>query len=412
MFKRPLSIDEIRDGLITGNLHEGQYLAFKYFLGSLNYESIVKNLVGFANSGGGAIVIGASDNSFGKGMNIIGFPLKERDNFEQQLHGFIDSRVRNLEDIHFHYLRVRDKDVVVVMAEPSVYGMAYVFSLFDPLMRTVFYRRGVKLEAERFHYHRVFKYMSIDAFISSLENDSWLFWEPSKWNDKYEQRFYCADYHKISSRDFSPCRVYATCVTKELNSEAAWKVYAGREGLKTHCVQIELNVGILLKQFRVSGYRFFERRVSYKNENYIRELHTKGAEDHSLYFGDFNFRSFLDLLSLKREAYTYENEIRFFACEQNPSSERNQTKKAQSAKIDMQWKDAIKSIRIDNSCSDSELIAFRYSCWSAGIEPIFKGKKRILPSKSHPNPATLVKIDTILFDIDDMPGNKRILIDN
>lgn len=410
MFNRPFTLEEINDGLIGGYLREGQFLEFKYYLGPINYETVVKNMVGFANSGGGSIIIGASDNSFGKGIKIIGFPLNEKETFERQISTYINLRVKNLDDVAFNYLNVWGKNVAVVMVKPSKHGMSYVYSSSDAMMRTVFYRRGDKLEAERFQYHSVFKYMTIDAFIASLENDSWLFWEPSKWNDKYEQRFYCAKYHKIIRRDFSPCRVYATCVTKEQNSEAAWKVYAGREGLKTHCVQIELNVANLLKQFQLTGYSFFERRVIYKNENYIKNLHVSGAKDHSSYFSDFNCRSFLDLLSLKREAYEYEKEIRFFAFEQEPPEDRNLGAKAKSAAIKMQWRDAIKSIRIDNSCSDSELIAFRYSCWNAGIDPIFKGKKRELPEKSHPNSSSLVGIETTLFDIDEMPGGARITI--
>ncbi len=410
MLNRPLELEEIIEGIYDGNLRDGQFLEFKYFLGPINYEAIVKNLVGFANSGGGSIIIGASDNSFGKGMNIIGFPVKEKEHFEAQIRKYIAQRVKNLDDLAFQTFRVRDKELAVVMVRPSKHGMAYVYSSSNPMMRTVFYRRGEKLEAERFQYQRVFKYMTIDAFIASLENDSWLFWEPSKWHDKYEQRFYCANYHNIVSRDFSPCRVYATCVTKEQNSEAAWKVYAGREGLQTHCVQIELNVGSLLAQFQSSEYLFFERRVIYENENYINELHKSDSKDHSYYFSDFSFRSFLDLLSLKREAYRYENEIRFFACEQEPQRDRNIGAKAKSAPIGMKWRDAIKSIRIDNSCTDSELIAFRYSCWNAGINPIFKGKNRNLPEKSHPDTSSLIEIETTLFDIDEMPGGARITI--
>ena len=49
-----------------------------------------------------------------------------------------------------------------------------------------------------------YKYMSLDSFIVSLVNHTWRFVEPKKWKDKYEGRFYNADYSKVLTGDNNP----------------------------------------------------------------------------------------------------------------------------------------------------------------------------------------------------------------
>ena len=73
-------------------------------------------------------------------------------------------------------------------------------------------------------YTKVFKYMTLDVFLTSLYCGTWRFFEPSKWKDKFEQRFYCANYALPTAKGHTP-QLFATCVTRGKNSEAAWKVY-------------------------------------------------------------------------------------------------------------------------------------------------------------------------------------------
>ena len=247
--------------------------------------------------------------------------------------------------------------------------------------------------------------MTVDAFITSLETESLRFWEPHRWPDKFESRFYRAIYTiPYAPEDIQ--RVYATCMTNTMNSEAAWKVYVGKDGLKEHCIQIELNTNEYLNQLFASGYKIYDRKVTYMDEYHLLKIHLPGSPGYDSFFRDFSFNKFLNLLSLKRDAYKYENEIRFFAVNQKyvpctPDEE------ATAADLHMEWSRVIKSIRIDKNCSDAELIALRYSCASKGIDLHIKDK--ILPGKVTLSPGALV-VEAVLFNIDDMPGSPRITI--
>ena len=56
------------------------------------------------------------------------------------------------------------------------------------------------ISKEVMQYAKVYKYMTLEAFILSLYGQTLRFSEPSKWNDKYEQRFYCAKYNLLSAK--------------------------------------------------------------------------------------------------------------------------------------------------------------------------------------------------------------------
>jgi hypothetical protein len=253
-------------------------------------------------------------------------------------------------------------------------------------------------------YSRVFKYMTLETFLSSLYSNAWRFYEPSKWTDKFEQRFYCANYNLPTAPGSTP-QLFATCVTRERNSEAAWKVYSNGQGLGAHCLQLELNIVELRKQLRVSGYQFEEMPINYKPEHMILNIHKKKKGYYREYFNNFTLDSFLTLLTLKREAYAYEKELRLFLIPQN-SGKRNRGKKVECKNISIDWRNIILRARIDKKCSDAELVAVQRACFSVGINPVIKKYEFIGNAK----PSGLKDIEFELFDIDDMPGTKSITI--
>lgn len=169
--------------------------------------------------------------------------------------------------------------------------------------------------------------MTLDVFLTSLYCGTWRFFEPSKWKDKFEQRFYCANYALPTAKGHTP-QLFATCVTRAKNSEAAWKVYSNGQGLGAHCLQLELDIIELRKQLRASGLHFEEKLIEYESENKIMNLHKKRKPYYKDYFSSFTLNSFLRLLSLKREAYSYEEELRLFVIPKT-NGKRNKCKKAQ-----------------------------------------------------------------------------------
>lgn len=409
----PKSIAEVEEALKSHTLVEGQHVEFKIYHSRINVDELVRIMIGFANSGGGVIIIGFAElpPSAHVEHSYIGhgIPSSFKTDVAGRLADLISSRVINLK-WSYGVGHLFEMDFGAIFVSPSENGMCFLFSDSDFSNRTFYKRQNDKNVISRKQYRTVYKYMTLDSAIASMESKAWRFFEPIKWSDKFESRFYCAEYDNLPTGADCVQRVYATCVTRTRNSEAAWKVYAGREGMNSHCIQLELDLSELLWQLLASDKKIFERKVEYVEEYLLMHLHESGKTLHAQYFSGFSFDSFLDLLALKRNAYTYENEIRFFAVPQKP--ETRNYKKAESIDIPMQWDKVIKRLRVDKKCSLSELVALRHSCWSCGIDPMIpKIKGKELPGNRIPEADKMKKVEVILFDIDDMPGKKRISIE-
>ena len=89
----------------------------------------------------------------------------------------------------------------------------------------------------------MYKYMDIETAIKCLKGQNVMFVEPTLWPDKYESRFYTANYSKIlsESTEVTP-KLYACCFTFSRASEAAWKTYSyEKTGIASRCVQFRIN---------------------------------------------------------------------------------------------------------------------------------------------------------------------------
>ena len=136
-------------------------------------------------------------------------------------------------------------------------------------------------------------------------------------------------------------------------------------------------------------------------------MHKKKSRRYNEFFSTFSFNSFLDLLSLKREAYSFEKELRLFI---TPKTNfiRNRYKNAMAKDVSIDWSKVIKGARIDKNCLASELTAIQRACLSIGINPVIKNFKFLgnLPAK-YKNCKT---IEFERFNIDEMPGKGKITI--
>ena len=310
------------------------------------------------------------------------------------------------------FYTVDSKQVAVVRIEKTEPIAYYRRRHSSPTRLTAYERKvqdggKVKDEAkEKKYYAKVYKYMTIEAFLISLYAKTWRFFEPNKWNDKYEQRFYCAKY-QIPDAEHATPQLFATCVTRKQNSEAAWKVYSHGQGLGSHCVQLELDIDELRAELRNNGLGIAEMPVEYKEENYILDLHKKDkSKDYAKYFTSFSFDKFLKLLTLKRDAYSYEQEIRIFAIPKD-YAQRSLGNTSQCKDLAIDWSKVIRKVRIDQDCTDAELISVQQACFFVGINPIIQGYAFI--GNIH-KPANCVDKEFERFDIDAMPGSSRITI--
>lgn len=396
-------VHKSHNSYFDGLLDDGRPVEFKTDIPS-NFDNIIRQVVAMANTDGGFIIFGVN----GRKLSIVG------------LRGDYNQLIRNLElaikrlslgiTYQISHEVIDNKDVVTLGIEKSESTSYFSRVETSPARQSAYkYTKNTtgkySLTKREMRYSKVFKYMTLDTFLTSLYTATWRFFEPSKWNDKFEQRFYCANYILPDAIGNTP-QLFATCLTSVKNSEAAWKVYSNGQGLGAHCLQLEIDIVELRKQLRASGLHFEERLVIYKPENVIINLHKKRKPYYNEYFSSFTLDSFLTLLSLKRDAYTYEQELRLFLIPSN-GGKRNKCKKAQHKDLNINWRNIISKVRIDKKCTDAELISIQSACFYAGINPIIKNYNFI----GNLTPRQDIKnIDFERFDIDDMPGSSNITI--
>lgn len=399
-----LEILKIKESISNRSLIESQTVEFKEAMPK-DLSIIARIMVGMANTDGGVILIGISDR---RGFpEIIGLKESDKAKIKQRVE-WASKHLTSGVIINVYIESLDDKEFAII--EVKVSNQISYYSRQDSTPeRIIEYvkRDNSIIPVAKAAYTKIYKYMSLEALVISLNSSSWRFFEPNKWNDQYEKRFYCARYCSPHIGTNAP-KVYATCVTRERNSEAAWKVYSHGIGMGAHCVQIEIDMIRLRNQLRSSGFKIYERAVNYMSENIILDLHKKKSKYYDTYFKPFTKTSFFNLISIKRDAYSYEKEIRLFAEPSNFES-RSTGKTCDYHDFTIQWIDVIKSIRIDSKCSIAELQSLQYCLLANGMSPVFIGGVSV-PSLSNNPFTTLRQVNVEVYNIDEMPGPQRIRI--
>ena len=389
---------------VDGVLDDGRLVEFKVQIPN-NLDKLIHLIVAMANTTGGLIIFGVDERT----MSVVGIL---GDN-EYLIHKIATEIERLSIGITYSLITetINEKNVIILEIKKSestsffsrvettpARQIAYKFKEIDNGQYSISNEKEMR-------YSKVYKFMTLEAFLTSLYCGTWRFFEPSKWNDRFEQRFYCANYTIPTAIGNTP-QLFATCVTRERNSEAAWKVYSNGQGLGARCLQLELDIVELRKQLRATAYQFEEKLIEYVPENVILDLHKKRKPYYKKYFTSFTLESYLRLLSLKRDAYTYEKELRLFIIPHN-GKQRNKGKKAQFMDVKIDWKNIIKKVRVDKKCSDAELVSIQRACFTIGINPVIKGYNFI---GTAPELGGLKDIEFEKFDIDEMPGTSSITI--
>ena len=405
-----LNIKSVLDNLkpsefhgVDGKLEDGRVAIFKREVPD-KLEQLVHLVVAIANHQGGFVIFGVNRKGGVIGLQDEYETIKER----------VSRAVKEQSlGVDFNLSKENeDGNSIVVLEIKRTESIAFFSNQKKTPQRRILYCFGDGSEKKSvvrkmdLNYKTVYKYMTLDAFFMSLYTGKWRFFEPSKWNDKYEQRFYCARYELNVDEKVTP-QLFATCLTRQKNSEAAWKVYSQGQGMGTHCVQLEMDIVELRKQIERKDYKYEERLINYQNEKYILDLHKRTSPNYAKYFESFSLEKYLDLLSLKRDAYKYEEEVRLFVIPYE-SGQRHSHKNAIHLDIDIEWKNVIRKVRIDKKCTEAELNALKLFCHHAGIQPIINGEQNNdVKSKSQKE---IKNIKFELFDIDNMPGAKVITI--
>lgn len=222
------------------------------------------------------------------------------------------------------------------------------------------------------------KYLDLESALLCLRNGNIRFVEPTRWEDKYEGRFYNADYKNVCSDEKQTPFLYACCMSHKAHNEAAWKVYSyGKTGLGAHCVQFKINRSRLRLELIKNSKDFefiVEGHVQYCKENIINKLHEKEEEtprgkvpneNYNKFFKSFGIIEYINLLLLKRDYFQHEHETRIFLIPRNAPQEKSKLSGSQYGTyidIPIDWGNIIEEVRIDSKCTSLEYDLLKEAC--------------------------------------------------
>lgn len=231
-----------------------------------------------------------------------------------------------------------------------------------------YYQVG-RLSSARYFY----KYLDLDSALLSIDNGNLLFAEPSRWQDKYESRFYTADYRSQNVIEREDCPLLlATCMTIKRYNEAAWVLYTySKKGLGATCVEFQINkhkFRLQLLKALEEHDRIYEGVVMYQSPFVIDNMHhkiVKGEKNPNYY--DYISRkenvpyltNYLNLMLMKRDAFKHEIETRFFVIKDQMSDEtkakKNEEGKLGQSKLhNIDWIEIIEKVYINAKANSYE----------------------------------------------------------
>lgn len=160
----------------------------------------------------------------------------------------------------------------------------------------------------------IYRYMPLNSAIKSLENNTIHFGSPMFWKDPFESHFYHPELILPDEINFETA-LSALCVTSNPHCEAAWRMYTD-DPVENPCVCFKIYIG----QFRHYIDKFaythklnvYEGKVSYElPEKRLKSIGKPKNHLTDIFFHNFDFEKYINLMLLKRPDFKYEEEIRF-----------------------------------------------------------------------------------------------------
>lgn len=181
----------------------------------------------------------------------------------------------------------------------------YDYETGKPILRDVPFMNGI-------HHFQVHRYTKFSYFVKSMEKFSQgvvtlPFLTLDKWDDPYETILYRADNHNLGIQLACCC---CTCERVE-GEEASWK--RNQTAYNDPVIRISFNYENLCDVLEQIGQKcnvkFYITIADYSNS--IDQL--KGLSKRSV----TSVEEYINLLTLKRKAFAYENELRIFVVGRN-----------------------------------------------------------------------------------------------
>ena len=333
------------------------------------------------------------------------------------------SSLYQLEDsLSFYYLYVKNKIItysdstdIIKMSNYLLSGLPYILN-YEPSNTEKRSEQKKTQEDNKVEIHTIgdlpkgnyfYKYVDLETLLKSLKYNTVRFVEPTFWADKYESRFYNANYSSIHAPISETPFLYAYCLTYSRENEAAWKIYSyQKKGLGAHCVELRINRNRFREHLikNLKNCKVFLGKVLYMDTAEINVLHARhrikdGVENptkhYDTYFSHFCLYSYLNLILLKRNAFTHEKEIRFFIIpndadihEKSHYENGKLEKKSEPLDIKIDWLDVIDAIQIDSNCSEIEIeiLTDKINALIDARKDLTKKAKAELKKKLEPSP--------------------------
>lgn len=161
----------------------------------------------------------------------------------------------------------------------------------------------------------IHKYMPSSRVLNTLENYPHTigFVYPELWYDPYEIKYLNTDYTGLNG--YKQPKIYCLCArTDNINEEASWKIYQrDNDPLLRLFIQSELFVSNIMKFAEANECDVYLSKINYDlSRSEIDNLYSLSSPHYHNYFQKFNDEQYVKVMSLKRKAFSYENEVRFF----------------------------------------------------------------------------------------------------
>ncbi len=154
--------------------------------------------------------------------------------------------------------------------------------------------------------------MSFSRIMDVLINKELTFINPKLWKDPFEKMYLTTDYTELG---FKQPQIYCFCVTTELkNEEAAWKIYSVKDERTMRCnIETKVLFEILSQFASENNFDIYFGNANYKyTTKEISNIQFPESKYHNTYFSDFSIIKYLNVMTIKRQAFEYENELRIF----------------------------------------------------------------------------------------------------
>ncbi len=167
----------------------------------------------------------------------------------------------------------------------------------------------------------IYKYICTSRVLNILEQEPHQigFVSPELWYDPYEIKYLNTDYTGLNG--YRQPTIYCFCARMDLqNEEASWKIYKrDNDPLLRLVIQTEVFISSLLSFAEEKECDVYLAKVNYNlKKAEIDNLYSTSSPHYQDFFQNFNEEQYIKIMSLKRNAFKYENEVRFFIIPRNP----------------------------------------------------------------------------------------------